>query len=139
MPRLSDFVTCGIFPDQASNPVPVPALADRFLLTAPPGKSFLPLTFDSFSMCVLEVFCIETFMCLIIIPLWMYAFGFFPRLGKSSAIISIHSLSDPFSLFSAFETPSILLVESEVSQRISSFKKRKILVLSSHLPESFYL
>ena len=139
MPRLSDFVTCGIFPDQASNPVPVPALADRFLLTAPPGKSFHSLTFDSFNTCVLEkVFCIETFMCPII-PLWMCAFASFPRPGKFSAIICIHNLSDPFSLFSAFETPSILLVESEVSQRISSFKKRKILVLSSHLPESFYL
>ena len=64
----------------------------------------------------------------IIIPLWMCAFGSFPRLGKFSAIVSMHNLSDPFSLSSAFETPSILLtvlVESEVSQRISSLKNKK--------------
>ena len=67
VPLLSDFVACGIFSDQASSPVPVPTLAGRFLLTAPPGKSFHSLTFDSFNTCVLEkVFCIETFMCSII-------------------------------------------------------------------------
>ena len=88
--QLSDFVACGMFPDQASPPVPVLALAGRFLLTAPPGKSFRSLTFHSFNTCVLEkVFCIETFMCPII-PLWMCAFGSFPRPGKLSAIISIH-------------------------------------------------
>ena len=92
--QLSDFVACGIFPDQASPPVPVLALAGRFLLTAPPGKSFRSLTFHSFNTCVLEkVFCIETFMCPII-PLWMCAFGSFPTLGKFSAIISVHNLSE---------------------------------------------
>ena len=88
--QLSDFVACGIFPDQASPPVPVLALAGRFLFTAPPGKSFGSLTFHSLNTCVLEkVFCIATFMCPII-PLWMCAFGSFPRPGKLSAIISIH-------------------------------------------------
>ena len=67
MPGLSDFVACGIFPDQASPTVSIPALAGRFLLAAPPGKSFHSLTFDSLNTCVLEkVFCIETFMCPII-------------------------------------------------------------------------
>ena len=128
------------------NPMPVPSLAGRFLPIDPPGKSFLSLTFDSFNTCVLEkVFCIETFTCPIIIPLWMCAFGSFPDLGNSQAIVSMHNLSDPFSLSSAFETPSILLtvlVESEVSQRISSLKtnkQKKNSILSSHLPESFYL
>ena len=141
VPWLSYFVACGIFPDKASPPVPVPTLAGRFLLTAPPGKSFRSLTFQ-FYTCVLEkVFCIETFICPII-PLWMCAFGSFPTLGKFSAIISVHNLSDPFSLSSAFEIPSILLT---CSSRVRSFsenifiKKKKILVLSSHLPESFYL
>ena len=67
VPLLNDFVVCEIFPEQASPPVPIPALAGRFLFTAPPGKSFHSLTFHSFNTCVLEkVFCIETFMCSII-------------------------------------------------------------------------
>ena len=75
----------------------------------------------------------------------MCAFGSFPRLGNFSAMISIHNFSVPFSLSSAFETPSILLT---YSSRVRSFsenifikkkKKKEILVLSSHLPESFYL
>ena len=34
---LSCSTACGLFPDQGSNPV-FPALAGRFLTTAPPGK-----------------------------------------------------------------------------------------------------
>ena len=114
------------------NPTLVPALASRFLPTDPPGK-----TFDSFNMCVLEkVFCTETFMCPIIIPLWKCAFDSFPRLGKFSAIISMHNLSDPFSLSSAFETPSILLTWSSsqgFSENIFIKKKKKF---SSVLPST---
>ena len=127
------------------NPTLVPALAGSFLPTDPPGKSFLSLTFGSFNMCMLEkVFCIETFTCPIIAPLWMCAFDSLPRFGKFSAIISIHNLSIPFSLSSTFEIPSILLT---CYGRVRSFsenifiknKNKTTLVLSSHLPESFYL
>ena len=35
---LSCYASCGIFPDQGSDPCPL-ALAGGFLTTAPPGKS----------------------------------------------------------------------------------------------------
>ena len=72
----------------------------------------------------------------------MCAFGSFPRLGQFSAIISIHNLSVPFSLSSAFETPSILLT---YSSRVRSFsenifiKKKKERNLSSVLTSTWII
>ena len=59
---------------------------------------------------------------------------------ENSQLLFLYT-SDPFSLSSAFETPSIHLT---CSSRVRSFSenifiKKKFLVLSSHLPESFYL
>lgn len=54
VPRLSDSVACGIFPDQASPTVPVPTLAGRFLLTAPPGSLFIHWLLTFKCVCVGE-------------------------------------------------------------------------------------